>query len=246
MKRYKEIVLKADEGIEYLLKEENNILIVQAKLNSVEKRVHEEDYFFWITSKERKEVRDWVRCNKFKKRQEKIFLANLREALNKVDYDFAISTIEPTIKAGKLFFSEGEQVAVGYTCEELYELCEQYNPPKGSRMANLYELFIWYAYRIIKGYWTLNFVVADSNGANYWSSKDAAHALEKTGARTCGGFKDGQGNTYKIVKCKSIFVAVGGWYTREGEEYSIADVSYNIEPAEIRYNGSCVVTLTRR
>ncbi|MBP3284298.1 MAG: hypothetical protein J6M02_02230, partial [Clostridia bacterium] len=101
----------------------------------------------------------------------------------------------------------------------------------GSDLANLYELFLWYAYRIAKGLWTLEYVCDDSSSAgNYWNSPDASHGFEVSGRRKVGGFADGVGNTYKIVSHNEGFVACGGHFVCTGVDSSAARVNYYDHP----------------
>ena len=204
--RYNEIVLKAEKGVEFILSEEGGKLIACA---SILKEVQEP--FEKITSKERKEVANLMKKLKGKTTREKDFLSVVKEGLEEVDYDYWIATIEPTVINEKIRFVEGQEVAVGYTGNDWKAMCENYAKDRGSRIANLYELFIWYAWRIAKGYWTLDYVANDSSTAgNYWNAPNSSHCMEKTGVRKCGGYKDGQGNTYKLVTHKDSLAAVGG------------------------------------
>ena len=247
MKRYGKIVLEAEKGIDYILESENGTLLVRAVLQKVSE-VSADGFFSKITSKERDEANEWVKGQEFKTDPEKDFEKLLKEALKEVNYDYWISNIEPCVDetTGRLEFVENRPVAVGYSCNQLKEMCNAYYPKRGSRMATLYELFIWYAYRIVKGYWTLDFVANDSSsGGNYWNAPVAIHRIVKTGARLCGDFKDGQGNTYKVVTYKDRFVLVGGSYVDKGNWNPVSSVGWNVYPNLIRNDSSCVVVLTK-
>lgn len=194
-----------------------------------------EDIFFVpITSKERREVAKWIEKQKEEKRSEE-YMKIMREALQSVQYDYWIVTLEPSIKDGKIYYQEGLKVATGIIAGEWKELCKEYNQKRGSRIATLYELFIWYTLRVAKGYWTYEELMQDSDklgnysGSNVrYSKKDLRHykrGQELTGARECGGYKDGQGNTCKIVTHKGKFLAVGGCYKVSGRKYPIGCIS---------------------
>lgn len=128
-------------------------------------------------------------------------MKTVRAALEHIDYDYRISAIEPSLDSeGKLFFNEGEKVAIGISDADWITKSKKFAPEWHSELANVYELFLWYAYRIAKGYWDLKYICDDSSSAgNYLNSPDSVHYLELSGMRKVGGFYDGTGNTYKIV-----------------------------------------------
>ena len=102
-------------------------------------------------------------------------------------------------------------------------------------MAELCELFIWYALRIVRGDWTFEYIAIDSSSAgNYQDSPNLYelndprhyhHYIDKTGAKECGGYKDGQGNTCKIVTYEGKYRVSGGCYISSGKRNPVAMVS---------------------
>ena len=242
--RYQKIVFQAEEGIELVCtKGTRGELIVKA--------VYDmgviDEYFMEISSEERNLVRRWLRNQKGQTKQEKEFLTIVKEGLEKVNYDYEIATIEPSIINHRIRFIEGEKVAVGHSPNEWLVMCKNYAPKRGSRMAKLYELFIWYAWRIAKGYWSLDYVANDSSSAgNYGNAPDASHYVERSAVRTCGGFKDGQGNTYKIVVHQGKLVSVGGSYRTYGSYYPVSEVCNSDKPSKSDIKGCGVMVLTKK
>lgn len=202
-----------------------------AKQAEKSQEIHDEGIFFKrITYQERQEVEDWLNQQNPKTIQEKRFILVLSEAIKVVKYEYFIATIEPTLSNNKIKYAIGESVAVGFSFSEWEMLAKEYSPERGSRLANLYELYIWYAWRIAKGYWTFEYVANNSASAgNYNNSPNSSKTIEKTGIRSVGGFKDGQGNTYKIVTYKESFAMCGGDYNSIGMFCPIADVIYSKE-----------------
>ena len=223
------------------------------KRKSVATAQEEKLFFVPITSKERKEVEKWLEEPKEETRSEE-YMKIMKEALEAVKYDYWIANIEPSVENGKIIYQEGLKVAIGIVAEEWEELCRDYNPKRGSRLANLYELFIWYALRAARGYWTYEKIMQDSDrlgnysGANIrYSKKDLRRykkGLELAGARECGGYKDGQGNTCKIVTHKGKFLAVGGCYKVSGRKYPIGCTSsyYGVFKLHAMCHGVTVLT----
>ena len=177
----------------------------------------EESHFLKITITKRKKIRRWLKAQETKEEQakqtqnEKNFLKKVKEALKNIQNDYWIATMEPTIIDGKIKYIEGKEVAVGYSCNQWKKMAEEYMPERGSRLANLYELFLFYAYRILRGFWTLSYVANDSSSAgNYCNSPNHYNGIERAGAREVGGFRDGVGNTYKIVTHEVRYALCGG------------------------------------
>lgn len=219
-KRFKEIV-RTDEVIAESPKGKRNTF-GEIKLEIVQ------DVFFKVTASKRKEVRDWLMKQKPESERnlkEYIFLKNLANALEEVNYDYEIATMEPAVIDGKIAYIKGKDVALGYDFYQWTYMAEEYLPERGSRLATVYELLIWYAWRIVKGYWTLDYVVNDSSSAgNYYNSSNSAHEMEKIGARKIGGFRDGQGNICKLVTYKRSFAIVGGAYGECGYDYPVSHI----------------------
>ena len=215
----------------------------------------EEQFFVKVTSVEREEVAKWLENKEATGTYGQYFLHVIKRALKQVDYDYWIASLDPTVVNGRIRFIEGRKVATDYMPEEWDELCKQYAPEKNSRMANLYELFIWYAWRIVKGYWSFEYVVNDSSLAgNYQDSPNPYaindprhyhHYIDKAGAKECGGYKDGQGNTCKIVMHKGKYKATGGCYLSSGKTNPVAITNFYYGLFHYRTYSHAVVVYTQ-
>jgi hypothetical protein len=197
-------------------------------------------YFFFIGKTERMLVREWYNSLSDKLYDEEEiweiresidrFLEIVYEALCRINYDFRISTIEPSINEEKqLYFEKGSPVAVGIRVSEWKWLAKVYAPEYGSKISTLYELFLWYALRIAKGDIGLKSVCKDSSGlGNYIDALNSTGHIEVSGARKVAGFCDGIGNTFKLATWSGGNVLCGGMFSVSGENYPISDVGYYI------------------
>lgn len=201
-----------------------------------ERKIAGIEYFVAITQNERNEVAKWLESKEGEGEKDERLVAFLKEALSRVTYDYWLPTMEPSVQDGKICYVEGAEVTKGILPEDWDELCKRYAPERGSRIANLYELFIWYAWRIAKGYWSYSEAILNSTGVgNYPKPKSqyelsdlrkyAPHMIEAAGKRKTGGFYDGQGNTCKIVTHKGKYKAIGGCYKASGEKCPIVHVT---------------------
>ena len=168
-------------------------------------------YFDVMCKDERNLVKEWCKKQNAKTWNQSEFLVVVREAIQIVNYNYLIANIEPSIdKKGNIYYSEGHKVAEINTVEEWERAAKEFLPEHDSSLATLYELFLWYAYRIAKGFWTLEYVCDDSIGSgNSWISPNSSHDLEVSGAREIGGAREGFGNTHKLVKKENNFVFCG-------------------------------------
>lgn len=262
MEQCKKIVLEAPEGMHYSTSQgENGELIIRLVPNSpvackehvtcsqgeaVEKSVDKAIHFTKISAEDREKVKTWLKGQKSKTDRERKFLTAVKKAVQKVNYDYWIANLEPSVAEGKIYYAKGENVGVGFSCDQYKQMAEEYAPERGSRMAKLHELLIWYALRIVNGLWTLHYVANDSSSAgNYWNAPNSAKSMEKTGSRDCGGYSDGQGNTYKIITVEDGYALVGGYYSYDGYNFPVAYVYYDYDPYHIRNYGSGVLVLTK-
>lgn len=230
MERFEKIVLKAPtEG-------ENGELIVrlvpqtsEASL-SAELQEKEEKFFTKITAEDREKVCNWVARKVGQTDQEREFLRIVKEAIEQVDYDYWIANIEPSLKESKIYYEEGQDVYISNdTCAHWKSMAKQYKPERGSRLCTLHELFIWYALRIINRYWTLDYIANDSSSAgNYRDAPNSSKVMDKTGAKECGGYKDGQGNTVKIVTYGEDYILLGGSFKESGKQRCVVEPLNNI------------------
>lgn len=243
-----ELVIEIKGNFVTTTKQNGEFVALPVQIQQEEKVPH----FFKMTSEKRKKVKRWLKNEKkelaHKTDREKTFLETLEEGLKTVKYEYRISTIEPTMnkETEKIEFIKGAEVARGYSCEQWKKFAEEFMPERGSRLANLYELFIWYAWRIVKGYWTLSYVANDSSSdGNYANSPNAAGEYEVSAKRKVGGFRDGIGNTCKIVTHGVRYALVGGDYGSIGGNCPVGDVVYHDHPNLAQYNSSGVFVLTK-
>lgn len=246
-------------GTPKIEKTDNGIAIVSAFGNRVEfdenyemiipsDRKAEEKYFFKMDEEKRELVKKWVYSVYPKTLNQKKFINVIKEGISVVSYDYCISTIEPTLGSdGMLYFAAGKEVAKGLSLKKWRELGKAFMPERRSRLSTFYELFIWYAYRIAKKYWTIEYVCDDSSSAgNYFNSPDADRFCGSSAAKKVGGFFDGSGNTYKIVSFDTHdFKVCGGNFSHMGYYVPIAGFdSCSRDSADlIITNGTGVISL---
>ena len=204
MDQYKRIVLKAPEGMHYIANQGEDGELILELVSSISITSSETadkfKYFVKITEQCRESIRKWLNGRKGRTNREKTFLQRVNQAIQNVNYDYWIASIEPSIANGKIYYAERENVCVGFSCDQWNEMSKNFAPERGSRQAELHELLIWYALRIVEYKWTLGYVANDpSIAGNYINAPNSTGNMEKTGARECGGYRDGQGNTYKIA-----------------------------------------------
>lgn len=175
-------------------------------------------YFVKISAQDRNLVKKWLEQQIAVTYKERVFLNIVAEAIRNINYDYWIACLEPCVFVKEIYYTDKrEKVGVGFTGPQWSEMAKAFAPERHSRLSNLYELFLWYALRIVKGLWTLDYVAEDSSSAgNYFNSTNSSRSMEKTGERVCGGFSDGQGNTCKMVTWGKEYVIVGGSYLEYG------------------------------
>lgn len=199
------------------------------------------DNFFHMGENERDEVEKWISLKENQiilesindsSREQYEFLKLVKMALDRINYDYQIPMIEPSkSEDGKILYQKGNKVHVGYGNNwSVYDweragIDFYYDGKWNSGMASIYELYLWYAYRIAMGYWTLEYVCIDSSGDGNYNN---GLVFETSGARKVGGFEDGIGNSFKLVKKGSEIVAVGGSIFTSGEVYPVAKISYDV------------------
>lgn len=206
----------------------------------------EETFFTKISKEDRRKVKKWWRNQKATTEAGKNFLKIIKNAIREINSDYWIATIEPSIKDGKIHYIPEENVGLASSAFEWKRLAKGYNLQRCSRLGTLYELYLWYALRIVNGFWTFDEVTKDSsNVGNYCDSPNYSNCMDKSGAKIFGGYADGQGNTYKLVNDEGKFVIVGGAYINSGKATPIAYTNKEYFPNAIRYFSSAVVVLTR-
>ena len=183
-----------------------------------------EDYFFYMGEKQRKLALEWANDQRWSGGSS--FLYTIRQVPYLVQNDYWIATIEPSItEDGHIFYQKEQKVLCGLTIEEWHQKAKEYCSARNSKIATIYETFLWYAWRGANSYWNLQYLCKDSSSKGNWrDSPDTAGHIELTGAREVGGFCDGTGNTCKLVTESRKTISIGGaWY-----------MSGKIEPVTIR------------
>lgn len=204
------------------------------------------DYFFKMGKNEREVVGKWVKEVKAETEKQESFLEKVKAALNIVDYDYKISTIEPSIgENGVIYFEKGNPVAVGISELMWREYAKKFDEKCNSRLATLSELLLWYAYRIAIRAWDFSYLADNSSSAgNYWNSPEASQEFELSGVREVGGFSDGIGNTDKLVSLETGgFALVGGFYYNFGFEKPVANIKVCDASRACITHGSGVIVL---
>ena len=204
-------------------------------------------YFTKISTSDIKIVKQWMkRVKNGETDNQWAFLYKVREAIQRVNYNFWIATLEPCVEKGKIYYVEAKEVNTFFTARQWERMAEAYAPERGSRLANIHELFIWYALRIADGFWTLEYVCDDSSGAgNYIDSPDFLKRKGLSGEVACGGYKDGQGNTRKLVTVEDGYAIVGGDFQEAGCKFPVAEENYLGLSDIIGDYGTGVVVLTK-
>ncbi|MBQ7667909.1 MAG: hypothetical protein IJS47_01090 [Clostridia bacterium] len=179
--------------------------------------------------KERKKVREWLEKNEeaYSDNQQD-FLRTVRWALKAIKYEYFIATIEPVFDDDyNLVYKPGEEIVRKIKVARWPAVAKTYfdDGEWHSELATLYELMLWYAYRVAEGYWAIEYVCDDSSAlGNFEDSPTSSHEIESTNSRVIGGFADGVGNTTKVVMSpafKSIAL-VGGSYKSCGKNHPVA------------------------
>lgn len=205
--------------------------------NTVTKTFDKAKYFTKISVDDIEKVRKWLWAELKIAREieieipERDFLNALESAVFWVNYDYWIANLEPSVNEGKIYYAKGEKPGVGFSCKQYKEMAKNYAPERGSRLAFVDELLVWYALRIVNKQWTLRYAAFDSSsGGNYRNAPDKAGCREKTGARKCGGYYDGQGNTRKIATegFTCIYALLGGSNICDGDDHPVANVDDNV------------------
>lgn len=205
-----------------------DVTLLNKKGNLIETK-----YFFKMGEDEREVIKTWrENIGKIDSPEVRNFIGIVDKALEIVDYNYYIATIEPSIKKGKIFYEPGNSVKSDLTCAEWAIKAKQYAPGFGSRLADIYELFLWYAYRIAMRYWSLRYVCwTSASKGNYndsltrCSTNDNDLRRDLSGRQKVGGFSDGVGNTYKITKTGNTFCISGGSFCDSGWRYPVASTS---------------------
>ena len=204
-------------------------------------------YFDYMGQTEHDVVSAWYFKQEPKTEWQQNFLYKVSDALSVINYPYRIANIEPSIdEDGRLYFEEGRPVCIWLSTQQWLEKAFEFAPEYNSELATFEELVLWYAYRIAKGYWTLEEVCDDSSMfGNYTDAPNSTGKIEVSGKRVVGGAKDGTGNTYKITRGISYFKLSGGSFRNSGKERPIAQYTYCVTLEQLHECGTGVIVLKK-
>lgn len=200
-------------------------------------------HFFLMGKAERAKVEEWYENVNPTTKAQRFFLERVKDALDAIDYDYKIATLEPSFdEDGDLCYVAGNKVAEGM------DLLSWKKKAKGfyldsnwhSELATLMEGELFVAYRIAMGYWSIGYVCDNSSSAGNYG---VARMLEYSGAREVGGFRDGTGNTRKVYCTKKGFAITGGDCFCSGFSWPVAHMDYEGDGKEMIEYASPVVVL---
>lgn len=198
------------------------------------------NYFFYMAEDERELVKKWCTLLIPKSKKQKEFKKLIKKALKTINYNYWISTIEPSLnEEDKIFFKVGAPVFTSHLFCDLISYAKEFAPEWNSNLASWDELILFYAYRIAKGYWTIEFVCDNSS---YPKSLKSLCDIEPSGTIKVGGFFDGIGNTYKVTTHKSKIVIVGFPFYENGHKKTVVSHYYK-DPRDGNFNAAGVIAL---
>lgn len=179
--RYQKIVVEAgDTHVKLLLEDDGKKIIFKAKPNWTP----EEAYFMGMTnaqkeriveylkkekiksfkvvdSKKRKLVTHWSALYKPKNAEEEIFLSYTKQAVEEIKKIYYIATLQASIEEKAIYYSKGAQpfLGEGSTSYQLEILAKAFAPERHSAMATLGQLYMWNAFLVANGTWTIKEVI---------------------------------------------------------------------------------------
>ena len=112
-------------------------------------------YFEKIGKKERKIVKHWIKYQEAKNETERAFLQLVNEAIKEIQYGYHIATIEASFDGNKIYYCENNKSSIELSKEEWNIKAEEFAPQYKSKVASLYELCYWYAYKVANRDWDL-------------------------------------------------------------------------------------------
>ena len=173
------------------------------------------NHFFFMGSAERSSIISWINSISFQQvvdSNKLDFLWKVLHALEEIDYDYSIATLEPYDEYD-ICYEEGQKISeTKFSPYEWRDMAKNFAPELESDLATIDELYLWYAYRIAEGLWSIE----EITNPEYFKREENRDVLpfkkEVSGAREYGGFYDGIGNTMKVVRGKNNFLCVGPTY----------------------------------
>lgn len=166
-------------------------------------------YFFTMGKNERRRVIEWYLRQKCPTGKQRKFIECVGNALKKIDYDYRIPILEPSVdKSRKIYYEAGQKVALGLSCKGWEKKAKRFAPEYNSRLATVDEVYLWYAYRIAMGYCSLAQMCDTVDDAKIQDPEILR--IKESGYKTFAKAKDGINNTKKIVKDEYGFRLIGG------------------------------------
>ena len=219
--RYKKITLFGEK------KEAKNGKVIEVYEDSDNALVIKETQipmFFHMTKERRNEVAKWFANQVATTDSETRFLNVIRDALEKIDYDYEILTVplkvevENGIILRAIFTREEDSHTIKTIRTQVFKKCieffEYFLKNENTMLASIHELFLWYAWRIYKNWWNINSVCNDSSKEGNYSYYTQVYQ-EKCErywpeSKVSGGFYDAIGEFSKMVKIDDEHFAICG------------------------------------
>lgn len=205
------------------------------KDEEVEKLSWRSKYFAQMGQRERNLVSGWHFDFEPQNTAQQVLGRIVGDALAIVNYDYEIAIIDPSMdENGKLFYHEEAAGCGAMNGFEWERKAKEFAPEFNSRLANLYELFLWYAYCIAAGNKTIEDICDVTYEVTTYSEwiSDGRPILPT-------------GRTYKIVKNNTTFAMCGGRFFTSQTKFSMSDVGYVYFPEGKMFNGSGIVVLKK-
>jgi len=201
-----------------------------------------EKYFFRMTEVHKDKISGWNKLQEPKNDAQDFFLFELKKAIDDFNKSFRIQHMEASAKEGKLYYREGEKVAIGYKLFQWNTMAKQFLPEYNSRVTTMGHLFLFYALRCVEVFWTIEDLCDNSyRFGNFWDAHKSKHTFEVAGQRKAAGFCDGIGNTSKICMYnEKIYAVCGGHCGRNGEDAVAGYIDFSKDTNKL-YNYASVV-----
>ena len=115
--------------------------------------------FRYMGANERRVITEWLWQVQPKNSEQEVFLKRVLQALEQVNYDYRIATIEPSLNEfDDVFYKEGSKIQTNMNFYDWQNAAERFYSDNEwhSELANLYEGDLLKAYNMATGYWSLN------------------------------------------------------------------------------------------
>ena len=201
------------------------------------------DTFFLMGLPEREKVSEWLELACAETKAQEKFLDRVEEAIEAIDYEYYIATMEPSLQNGEITYEKEKTVAVGLSGRQWMSKASSYFVSNywKSGLATLEEGDLFKAYRVAMGFWKLADVCDDSSSqGNYWE-KAHKHGMSPAGVVESGGFCDGVGNSFEVYRDKGGIALVGGCYLSFGAMKPISSALRFYPDAPIQHGRGVLV-----